>query len=296
MILPLGDAPNPRGFRAWVTWLLMAANVSIYLWMLSFGFDRPAADDPALLDFLRSVGGRLGPREIAHLTLYDLVIFEHGFRPGAASWADLFSAMFLHAGFSHLAGNMLFLWIYGDNIEHRLGRLWYLGLYLGGGAAATLSFAWFAADPMVPLVGASGAISAVLGAYLVFYPHNVVRLWMFFFPFFQRIFDVPAWMVLWGYVLFDNLLPVLFGGDGAVAHGAHLGGFVAGWGVAQALPWGPARGGPEDRGEALLSRAEQAAHEGDAVLAFNLAREAARRTSDPEVAAAARELARGLRG
>lgn len=299
MIIPLGDAPNPRGFTAWVTWLLIAANVAIYLWMLPLGFERPAPDDPTLrawVDALSHVGAdgvarlaRPGRELIESLTRYDLVLFEHGFRPGAPAVDDLFSAMFLHAGLSHLFGNMLFLWIYGDNIEHRLGRLGYLALYLGGGVAATLAFASFAANPAMPLVGASGAISAVLGAYLAFFPHNDVRLWLVFFPFISRTVSLPAWVVLGAYVVFDNLLPWISGGDGGVAHGAHLGGFMAGY-LAGSLRRAPTRAGADD----LLARALAAAEAGDVVLAYNLASRAAR-SGDPQVAPRAVALIQALR-
>lgn len=167
------------------------------------------------------------------LTAYDLYVFANGFRPAAPSLRDLFFSMFLHGGFLHLAGNMLFLWIYGDNVEHRLGSLRYLLAYLGCGVAATAFHALSSPGSDVPMVGASGAISGVLGFYFVFFPRNQVRLLWLLPPFVMQVFAVPARIVLGIYLVLENLLPyVLASRDVGVAHGAHLGGFFAGLGVA----------------------------------------------------------------
>ncbi|HEX9724329.1 MAG TPA: rhomboid family intramembrane serine protease, partial [Vicinamibacteria bacterium] len=130
----------------------------------------------------------------------------------------------------HLFGNMLFLWIYGDNVEHRLGRVKYLFWYLATGVAATVFYALFAGGSNLPLVGASGAISGVLGFYFLWFPHNRVRLWIFLFPFAQVIM-APARLVLGIYLILDNIFPFLISrgaGGGGVAYGAHIGGFLAG--------------------------------------------------------------------
>ncbi len=239
-ILPIGDAPNPQGFRPWLTWLLLAANVLVYVvFTLPQSLEQLPPTDPtvqAYLDFVRSLAPGIDPT-LYPITQWDLTVFEYGFRPSDWSIADLFSSMFMHAGFAHLAGNMLFLWIYGDNVEHRLGRLWYLAAYLGTGVAATLTFAaWEGFASPVPLVGASGAISGVLGLYFVSFPRNVVRMFVVLLPFFINTIVLPAWVVLGVYVLFDNLVPLLFSGSATgVAYGAHLGGFVAGMLVAWAV-------------------------------------------------------------
>jgi len=194
--------------------------------------------DPRLAEYLRvmaeHVRGRASLAQFAdQVSAYDLFVFTHGFRPGAPSIASLFEAMFLHAGFAHLAGNMLFLWIYGDNVERRLGPLSYLGWYLATGAAATIFFAASAGSSMVPMIGASGAISGVLGFYFLWFPRNQVRLLFLIIPFFMRVIEVPARIVLGAYLLLDNLLPYLLTDQATgVAHGAHIGGFVAGLGVA----------------------------------------------------------------
>lgn len=239
MILPIGDSPNPAGFRPYVTWLLIAANVLVYLaYTLPLGVAPIDPTSPEAQDYLRFLEGLVPSGQLAAavqtVSQWDLVVFEYGYRPSTPQALDLFTSMFMHAGFAHLFGNMLFLWIYGDNVEHRLGRLGFLAMYLGTGVAATLSFAWLAGDVDTPLVGASGAISGVLGMYFLCFPRNAVRMLIGFPPIFFNVILLPAWMVLGAYVLFSNLLPLLSGAESSVAYGAHLGGFAAG--MALALP------------------------------------------------------------
>jgi membrane associated rhomboid family serine protease len=163
-------------------------------------------------------------------TAYDLFVFAHGFRPAAPSAPALLSSLFLHASFLHLFGNMLFLWIYGDNVEHRMGRGRYLLAYLCTGIAATLFFWATSRRSLLPTIGASGAISGVLGFYFLWFPRNKVRLLWLLPPIFMDVFLVPARIVLGLYLVLDDLLPFLFvgGRGGSIAHGAHIGGFAAG--------------------------------------------------------------------
>jgi membrane associated rhomboid family serine protease len=238
VVLPIGDAPNPRGVPV-VTYLLIAANVAVYLLVsLPLTVTAPAPADPTLDAYLRAMSHAVRgdvPLQVLRqqATQYDLFVFTHAFRPAAPTLAGLFVSMFLHAGLMHLAGNMLFLWIYGDNVEHRLGPIGYLSTYLGSGVAATLAHWAGAPGSMLPVVGASGAISGVLGCYFLWFPRNVVRLLWLLPPFIGKIFEVPARIVLGFYLIADNLLPYLLtSGEGGVAHGAHIGGFIAGLAVA----------------------------------------------------------------
>jgi membrane associated rhomboid family serine protease len=224
-----------------VTYLLIAANVAVFaLVSVPLGGVPASPADPAVAEYLRTMfralEGRVPMQELArHVSAYDLFVFTHGFRPAQPAVGPLFISMFLHAGAMHLAGNMLFLWIYGDNVERRLGVFRYLLTYLGTGIAATL-FHWAgAAGSDIPVVGASGAISGVLGCYFVFFPRNTVRLLWLLPPFLGRVVEVPARIVLGFYLLADNLLPYLVSGaEGGVAHGAHIGGFLAGLALAWA--------------------------------------------------------------
>ena len=237
MLLPLGDAPNPRDASPWVTYALIAANCAVYVLVaLPLGWQPPDPADPALAEYLRVVGEQLppgvGPAELLrHTSAYDLFVFRHGFRPVAPALAALVTSMFLHAGFLHLFGNMLFLWIYGDNVEHRLGRGRFLVGYLATGVLATVSHAALDSSSPLPMIGASGAVSGVLGFYFVFFPRNSVRLLVALFPLFVNVVEVPARLVLLTYVLIDNLLPFLLTrglASGGVAYAAHIGGFIGG--------------------------------------------------------------------
>lgn len=139
----------------------------------------------------------------------------------------LFSSMFLHGGLGHLLGNMLFLWVFSDNIEATVGNLRFVLFYLLGGLAAHAAHIYFNPGSVVPTVGASGAISAVMGAYLIMFPTSRVKLWFFFL-----IFRVPAFLFLgvwiwmqwssgWASLQVENT-------GGGVAWWAHIGGFVFG--------------------------------------------------------------------
>lgn len=236
MFLPIGDTPNPSNFKPWINWSLIGLNIFVYLFIsLPMSSQGVSPKDPALLEYIRALGPGLGvsAREIlAQIRAYDLFVFAHGYKPGAPQITDLFFSLFLHGGLFHLLGNMLFLWIYGDNVEHRLGRLGYLVAYLATGVMATLTFGAFASQSMTPLVGASGAISGVLGIYFLLFPRNKIKVLFVLFPFFVHVFLWPARLVLGFYLIVDNLLPVLFSTQSNVAFGAHIGGFIGGLGLA----------------------------------------------------------------
>ena len=162
--------------------------------------------------------------------------FSNGIDLGDIS--DIFTSMFMHAGIAHIAGNMLYLWIFGDNVEDRLGSFKYLLFYLAGGLVASLTHLLFNPSSQIPTVGASGAIAAVLGAYLVMYPRSRIAT---FIPlgFFMRLAMVPASVVLgfWFILqLFNGFLSIGAADVGGVAFWAHIGGFVAGVVLAKLIP------------------------------------------------------------
>ncbi len=154
--------------------------------------------------------------------------------PSKGIWLSIVTAMFLHAGWLHLGGNMLFLWIFGDNVEDALGKLGYLAFYLIGGiAAGALQFV-LAPNSTIPNVGASGAIAAVLGAYIVLYPRARILTAVFFFLI--TVIELPATVVLglWFVLqLFQGVSGLAADVNGGVAYWAHVGGF--GFGVVVAL-------------------------------------------------------------
>lgn len=208
--LPIRDH-NPSGRVPYVTYGLIALNALIFLATVS------AATPGALY-------------------------WAFGLVPSQASLVSAVTSMFLHAGFLHLAGNMLFLWIYGDNMEDEMGHWPFALFYVVSGIAA--GFAHVASAPFsdVPLVGASGAIGGVMGAYLLLYPKARVDV-LFILLIFFRIFPIPAWIVLAFWFATQILSGAATPADGGgVAYWAHIGGFVAG--IVLALPLFLRRGGP----------------------------------------------------
>ncbi len=156
-------------------------------------------------------------------------IAEYSLRPRFFQFRDIFTSLFLHANWVHIAGNMLFLWVFGDNVEDILGRGKYLLFYLLCGAAAAA--AQIAADPSsaVPMVGASGAIAGVMGAYLARFPHSRVEMLLWVLFIFR--FDLPAWAMLayWFMLqLVGSAGSITEASQGGTAFVAHVGGFVAG--------------------------------------------------------------------
>jgi membrane associated rhomboid family serine protease len=145
------------------------------------------------------------------------------------TWTTIFSSMFIHGGLLHFAGNMMFLWVFGDNIEDRLGHVKYLLFYLLAGVAAALSQLGVDPHSQVPMVGASGAISGVMGAYLLLYPYNRIKALVVFF--FITVMQLPAmyFLGIWFLMQLINGLGVLgLSAQVNVAFFAHIGGFLAG--------------------------------------------------------------------
>jgi len=252
MFIPIGDSPN---FKAtpWVTYGLIAVNVLVFLATLPLTYQTAGRDNPDARAYAEVILKERGVR-VWPVSEYDAVVFRFGFKPRFFSVRDILTSMFLHGGWLHLIGNMLFLWIYGDNVEYRLGRVGFLLAYLGAGGAACLGDLVLRSGSAVPSVGASGAISGVLGFYFIWFPRNRVRVWVFLFPLFAQIVELPARLVLGIFLVLDNILPLLIGGSATgVAYGAHLGGFAAAVGLALVLdrlqlhrPETPVRGVTDD--------------------------------------------------
>ncbi|HEX2224118.1 MAG TPA: rhomboid family intramembrane serine protease [Thermoanaerobaculia bacterium] len=212
-MLPLHDR-NPRHGKPVVTVLLIAVNALFFFYELALG--------ERLEGFVMTAAFVPGRYTADGLSLGDL-------GPGLSS---ALLSMFLHGGWGHFLGNMLFLWVFGDNVEDRLGHFRYLVFYLLAGYAATLAHLW--SDPVsaIPAIGASGAISGVLGAYLFLHPRaRIVTVFWFFI--FIRFIEVPAlvYLPIWFLLqLFSGVasLGAAPGEGGGVAFWAHIGGFVAG--------------------------------------------------------------------
>jgi len=154
-------------------------------------------------------------------------VFTWGTVPAQLRWATLFTSVFLHGGWMHFLGNMWFLWIFGDNVEDHLGHGRYLLFYLIVGAAAGYAHVWLHPLSEAPTIGASGAISGVMGAYLVLHPWARIRT-LFTLGFFFRVVHVPALFFLGLWFVLQLAGNALSGMESGVAFGAHLGGFVVG--------------------------------------------------------------------
>ncbi len=204
-MFPLRDH-NPSGRTPYVTYALMAINIGVFLSYVAL------LSDPGATFYFFDTWA-LTP---AHVTT------------SGAGVSGLFTSMFLHAGWLHLAGNMLFLYIFGDNVEDEMGHLPYLLFFVACGALSGMAHVFSAPTSTVPTVGASGAIAGVMGGYLLLFPKAKVDILIIFVVFF-RIFPIPAWIML---MLWLGMQ--LIGGVGAdptvggVAYWAHAGGFFAG--------------------------------------------------------------------
>jgi membrane associated rhomboid family serine protease len=201
-MFPLRDT-QPSYSRPFVTILLIAVNIAIFFYQFSL--------DP----FSRN-------HFIAHYALI----------PDRFHISNLVTSMFLHGGWMHLLGNMWFLWIFGDNVEDALGHFKYLLFYLLCGIAAAMAHMFFNFGSRLPVVGASGAIAGVMGAYLVKYPRSRILTLVFIF-FFVTTFEVPAvvMLVYWFVIqLFSGVGSIGYShvSEGGVAWFAHVGGFIAG--------------------------------------------------------------------
>jgi membrane associated rhomboid family serine protease len=232
MFIPIGDDNRDRRRTPFVNYILIALNIFAFIWWqdwgqnidVTFGYATVPAEILTGKDIITNAKIMVDPItgqrfEMPGLQLTPLPVF-----------LTLFTSMFMHGGLAHLGGNMLYLWIFGDNIEDRLGHLNYLFFYLLCGMLAGLSHVFstviIGQNILIPSLGASGAISAVLGGYLRLFPGRSVHVWIFFF-----IVSVPAFISvgLWFVFQVVNGLGALGGEEaGGVAYSAHIGGFIAG--------------------------------------------------------------------
>jgi len=240
MLFPISDdnRAHARRGRAWGTLALVVLNLAVFF-VLQQGGNNAFTYGYSVVPLELTTGQDLVGSEVVLVT--DNVTGEQQRveipqAPGPSPiYLTVLTAMFMHGGFGHLFGNLLYLWIFGDNVEHRFGHVPFLAVYLACGLVATL--AQVAVDPasVVPNLGASGAISGVLGAYLVLFPHNRVRVVVFFV-----VVTVPALVVLglwiatqllngWGATMASEETV------GGVAYMAHIGGFLTGVALALVL-------------------------------------------------------------
>lgn len=225
MLFPLGDDNSSRTITPYVTWFLIAANILVFIYQL--------------MNESFTYGYSVVPYEITHGI--DLIgpggynrageMVKPPQSPGPTPiYLTLLSSMFMHGGYMHIGGNMLYLWIFGDNVEDSMGHVKFIIFYLLCGIIASLTHVFFDANSTIPSLGASGAIAGVLGAYLILHPKQSVRV-LVPLGFFSRLTELPAIVVIgfWALLqLFGGLGSIAHTAQGGVAYMAHVGGFVAG--------------------------------------------------------------------
>jgi membrane associated rhomboid family serine protease len=210
-MFPIHD-DNPTRITPYVTYLVLAACILVFIWQLSLG-------------------------ESVQLAVYSFgvipsVLFESKSLPAELAvlpaWMTIFTSMFLHGGWMHLIGNMLYLWVFGNNVEDAMGHGRFIVFYLCCGLLAALTQAVFDPQSEIPMIGASGAISGVLGAYLLLHPHARILViipigFIVYTPWIAAYWVLGFWFIL---QLINSMISA--SETGGVAYGAHLGGFVAG--------------------------------------------------------------------
>ena len=236
MVFPLYDDNTDRTTTPLVNYAIIALNIFVFVVLQKLGSDTGFTYSFSTVpqEILSGTDITTPARVLEHpMTGQRVLIPGLGETPGSV-YLTLFTSMFMHGGIAHIAGNMLFLWIFGDNIEDRLGHIKYVIFYLLCGIVASLAHVFttgvFATDPeslLVPSLGASGAISGVMGAYLLLHPKRRVTVILFRF-----LTDVPAYVAIGIWFAFQLIsgLGLLGGGSelGGVAYAAHIGGFIAG--------------------------------------------------------------------
>ena len=231
-MIPIANDDSDRTLTPVLTYLLIAANVAVFVLLQGMG-----ANDRFTYAFATVPKEIVTGRDIvtSPRTVQDPASGQSFQQPGlqrtpGSVYLTLLVSMFMHGGLAHLFGNMLYLWVFGDNLENKLGRLRYLLFYLVCGILASLAhvFATVAThgNTLVPSLGASGAISGVLGGYVLLYPGRRVRMLVG-----RSMAEMPAWVSIGIWFLFQLVAGMgMLGGSegGGVAYGAHVGGFVAG--------------------------------------------------------------------
>ena len=230
MVFPIGDDNTGRRSTPVVNYVLILVNVLVFVFLQGLGSNERFTYAFSTVPQEIVTGRDVDRTVVVQDPVSGQTVGQIDLQPTPVSvYITLLTSMFMHAGIAHLLGNMLFLWIFGDNVEDDLGRGRYLIFYLVCGLLAALAhvFSTFAFDgnPYIPSLGASGAISGVLGGYLLLHPHRRVRVLVG-----RMLTQVPAIVAIGLWFVFQLIqgIGMLGGQGGGVAYGAHIGGFIAG--------------------------------------------------------------------
>jgi membrane associated rhomboid family serine protease len=233
MFIPLGDNNSDRTRFPFVNIAIIIANILVFVFLQDWGVNEHFTYAFSLVP-QEILKGRdiasIVPISDAHTgAILGIIKLE---RTPIPVYFTFFTAMFMHASLAHIVGNMLYLWIFGDNVENRLGHLKYFLFYLFAGVVSSLSHIFFNARSSIPMLGASGAIAGVLGAYLAFFPRQSISVLIW-----GRLAQVPAIVVL-GFWFVFQVIESGAGGPAAgagIAYSAHIGGFIAGFLMAKCV-------------------------------------------------------------
>jgi membrane associated rhomboid family serine protease len=223
-MFPIGDDNSDLVITPYVNYAFIAVNVLVFVFLQGFGgndwfnaaFSLVPKEITGLVDLAGNYPILSGGREVAQVTHVDTPL---------PVYFNFLSSMFMHADVMHLGGNMLFLWIFGDNIENLIGHFRFIVFYLVCGVAAAIAQVVLGPDSIIPMLGASGAISGVLGGYVLLFPTRKVRVILL-----RMYTTVPAWIALGMWIALQIFNGYMSYGStgGGVAFGAHIGGFIAG--------------------------------------------------------------------
>jgi membrane associated rhomboid family serine protease len=231
MVLPIGDDNTDRRSKPLVNYLLIAINIVVFVFLQGLGSNELFTYAFSTVPQEIATGEDITRAVVVRDPMSEEVVGQINLQPTPVSvYLTLLTSMFMHGSIGHLLGNLLYLWIFGDNVEDDLGPVRYLVFYLTCGILAAITHVIstfvFDGNPYIPSLGASGAISGVLGGYMLFHPRRRVRVILG-----RMLTDVPAFVAIGLWFIFQLIASLgMLGGmqAGGVAYGAHIGGFVAG--------------------------------------------------------------------
>ena len=222
-MFPIGDDNSDRKTQPIVNYTIIGINILVFLLLQGLGGNDSFTYAFSLVPKEITTGVDLTGLEVIRTSLGETAQVQHYDTP-LPVYFNFLSSMFMHGGIAHIAGNMLFLFIFGDNLENLIGHVRYAAFYLVCGFAAAIAQIAMGPDSIIPMLGASGAISGVLGGYVLLFPKREIRALIFNF-----LTTVPAFVAIGIWIVYQIVLGYLSpAGEGGVAYAAHIGGFVAG--------------------------------------------------------------------
>jgi membrane associated rhomboid family serine protease len=222
-MFPIGDDNSDRTITPYVNYALIGINILVFLLLQQIGSNETFTYAFSLVPKEITTGIDITGVQIVRDSLGNSGQVSH-FATPLPVYFNFLSSMFMHGGFMHLFGNMLFLWVFGDNLENLLGHVRYAAFYIVCGIAAAVAQIVMDTDSIIPMLGASGAISGVLGGYILLFPQRRVRALIFNF-----LTEVPAFVAVGIWIVYQIIVGYLSSSEtGGVAYAAHIGGFFAG--------------------------------------------------------------------